>query len=125
MKDGNTLFLCGKFTIKKRKTLKSMRVPLTVAMLFPVLLFSLEIKARTTGEVGPYTWAHLPAQSLRNPTPMSSGSGSSSFVGGIGGVTFDQTAKPQEGTKVTALSLGYDPEEPDAQRLTCTINGKD
>lgn len=64
------------------------------------------------------------APPLKQSVPMQMGQGNAAFLGGVGGVSFDQTAIPGQGLKVKSITMNYIPEKPDGQRMEILINGK-
>lgn len=64
------------------------------------------------------------APALKQSVPMEAGRSMATFVGGVGGVSFDQVATPARGLAIEQISLGYNAEKKDGQRLVITINNK-
>lgn len=65
-----------------------------------------------------------PAPALEVTTPMSHGRSSSVFLGGVGGVSFDQVALPEGNLAVSQLSLQYEANEADGHRLSLVVNDR-
>ena len=61
---------------------------------------------------------------LKQSVPMARGKSSAAFLGGVGGVSFDQVAKPGNKLSVGNLSLTFNENNPDGQRLELSINNK-
>ncbi|MCK4677386.1 MAG: hypothetical protein KAT48_04580 [Bacteroidales bacterium] len=49
----------------------------------------------------------------------------SAYFGGVGGISFDQTAQPAGSLKIVSFYLKYNPTNEDGSRLELKINGKD
>jgi hypothetical protein len=49
---------------------------------------------------------------------------SASFIGRVGGISFEKAARPDNNLTINSLSLQYNANEPDGQRLKAIINGK-
>ncbi len=73
---------------------------------------------------GKFSYAALPAPSLKNPGSVQEALHSSKFLNRVGGMIFDQIAAPVEGLKIESLSLGYASENEDGRRLNLIVNGK-
>lgn len=58
------------------------------------------------------------------PVPMAKGRSSALFLGGVGGVSFDQVARPADDFRVSSLSLSYNVRAADGKRLELRINQK-
>jgi len=65
-----------------------------------------------------------PAPALEVATPMSHGRSSSVFLGGVGGVSFDQVAQPSGKLAISQLALQYDAGLEDDHRLNLVINDR-
>ena len=78
--------------------------------------------------LGPQRLSSLPAPTLRNRTRLSTGLSSGrpriSFVGAIGGVAFDGTARPANSVTVNNLTLDYSAARRDGERLSLVINNE-
>jgi hypothetical protein len=61
---------------------------------------------------------------VRVATRPSWGAYSASFIRRIGGISFEKAARPDNDLTVGSLSLQYNANEPDGQRLKAIINGK-
>lgn len=64
-----------------------------------------------------------PAPALEKSVPMSRGRSSAAFLGGVGGVSFDQVALPGNKLSVNQVSLNYAADHDDGARLDIMING--
>jgi hypothetical protein len=61
---------------------------------------------------------------VRVATRASWGVGSAAFISRVGGISFEKAARPDNNLTVDYLSLQYNGNEPDGQRLKAIINGK-
>lgn len=48
-----------------------------------------------------------------------------SFLGGVGGISFDKTATTASGFSINDLAISYNQSKPDGSRMVLTINGND
>lgn len=64
------------------------------------------------------------APPLSESVPMAEAMGNGSFVSGVGGVSFDQVAKPAIGQAIGSLTVNYNGKSADGNRLELTINNK-
>lgn len=67
--------------------------------------------------------ARVPASGLQMDIIMAEGVRKSRFLHGVGGISFDQTARPDEQLTVKSLGLSYDDNKEDGRRLTVKLNG--
>ncbi|TSA36050.1 MAG: hypothetical protein D4R64_08505 [Porphyromonadaceae bacterium] len=65
------------------------------------------------------------AELLKVSTHMILGGKSQAFLGGVGGISFDQIAQPADGLNIRQMTLTYNPELPDRQRIELIVNGND
>jgi hypothetical protein len=61
---------------------------------------------------------------LMSDLSVSEGLGSGVYLSSVGGIAFDQVAKPQGRLAVDSLELEYDRSQPDGSRLTVVLNGR-
>lgn len=67
---------------------------------------------------------NAPAPPLQKSVTMKQGRSSAAFVGGVGGVSFDQVAEPGNDLLVANLALNYNGALEDGRRLELVINSK-
>lgn len=89
---------------------------------FVVLLLWINVPAQL--QLGPQRLLSVPAPTLKNRTRLSVGLGRRGFVGRIGGVAFDETAKPTKDFVVSNIDLKYSPDKQDGKRLAVNVNGQ-
>lgn len=88
-----------------------------VALLLVGILWAIQFQ-------GPFSYASLPAPALKFSEPMADGAPSPKFAGSVGGVSFDQSARPHDNLIVNTLRIGYLPSSADGDRLNLTINDR-
>lgn len=95
-----------------------------LAVLICGLLLCVTVPAQLT--FGPHGMRSASAKTLRNRTRLNTGLGSGrprlEFVGRVGGVAFDATAKPAANLKIANMTLAYSGENSDGERLLLTVN---
>lgn len=90
---------------------------------FLVLLLLLMIAlVPATQFQGPVSHSSLPAPDLCVAEPMGGGDPSPAFVSSVGGVSFDQTARPGDELTINSIELGYSSSARDGERLQLRIN---
>jgi hypothetical protein len=82
-----------------------------------ILLILFAVNAVAQLELGPHRMVTSRAPVLSNPTRLKIGLAMPRFVGRVGGIAFDATAKPDNGFVFRNISLNYRPDQPDGQRL--------
>ena len=78
-------------------------------------------------QLGSMSLSYAEPKKLATTDPLRKSLGSKPrmrFVGRVGGVAFDGTAKPENGLNPKSIDLGYDHTAPDGQRLLVTLDGK-
>jgi hypothetical protein len=98
----------------------------TLSILLSALFLCATVPAQLA--LGPQRLSSVPAPTLRNRTRLSTGLSSGrpriSFVGAIGGVAFDGTARPARGVTVNNLTLDYSAARRDGERMSLAINNE-
>ena len=99
-----------------KNTPRKWHIILILSILLPFLL-SIQKRAG-------HSFPEISAYNIKNPMKMEFGSKSSSFVSGVGGVSFDQIAFPDNNLTINSLDISYHSENEDGKRLELTINEK-
>jgi hypothetical protein len=73
---------------------------------------------------GGFSFADVGAYALSNTSPMSNGRYSQLTCSSVGGISYDQVAKPEANFQISGLDIHYVGTNPDGQRLSLSINGK-
>lgn len=94
-------------------------------------LFSIRIESFSQQNLGRQTIVQFDANSrvlkpdapaLKESVPMESGITNSMFLGGVGGVSFDQVAIPANNLTISSLSMNYNKLSEDGKRLELLVN---
>jgi hypothetical protein len=112
---------------KRQKT----KIAILSACLSVIFLYSIHswsqlgIGRQTIMQFSPtHSVLRAPAPYLMQPVTMDRGRSNPQFLNGVGGVSFDQVAKPGQNLAVRSLSLKYLAEGVDGERLELIINDK-
>lgn len=73
---------------------------------------------------GNYSFASPAAMPLMNTLPMREVVHSQKVVGSVGGISYDQVAKPESTLQITSLTIEYAQNNFNGERLMLNINGK-